>query len=187
MKIRFKDCVTSTQSVLFCPTNPISLSKMSRVCIWTRGLCILIFSCKYLKAPGPLPLWGPKAWIHLQGSDFSSLWVGHCLPTAPVYSTARTAAVLILVLSAFFYLCLVFPIVNPSTKMTSPLWLQGNSFSPKRGKKKSKPGVVQQQRRMPLIRACQSTPHLLPQLRVTPLPMKVSLHATWRYCKLGTR
>lgn len=186
MKIRFKDCVISTQSVLFCPTNPISLSKMSSVYIWTRGLCIPIFSCKYLKALGPLPLCGPKARIHLQRNAFPSLPFEDVTPFLQPHSTARTAAVFILVLSAFFYLHLVFPIANPSTKTPSPLWLQGNGFSPKRGEKKSKPGVVQQQRRTPLIRTCQSTSHLLPHRLVTLLPMKVSLHTTWRYWKLGT-
>lgn len=52
LKIKFKDWISSTQSVLFCPTSSISLSKMSSVSIWTRGFCFIIFSPQYLKALG---------------------------------------------------------------------------------------------------------------------------------------
>lgn len=52
LKIKFKDWITPTQSVLFCPTSSISLSKMSSVSIWTRGLCFIISSAQHLKALG---------------------------------------------------------------------------------------------------------------------------------------
>lgn len=79
-KIKFKDWITSTQSVLFCPTNSISLSKMSSAHIWTRGFSIIIFSHKYLKTLGLPPLSAPKARIYLQRNALSPLLVEDIIP-----------------------------------------------------------------------------------------------------------
>lgn len=157
---------------------------MSSVSIWTRGFCIIIFSCKHLRALGLIPLCAPKAWRYLQRNALSfSPWGCYSLPGAPVYWIGMIKVVLFLVISAWFYLYL-FPTVIPSTKRTSPLQLQGNGFSLKTWKR-NKRGFVHQQCRMPLRKIC----HIASDFShtcVTPLLIKVSLHTIQRYCEVGT-
>lgn len=64
LKIKFKDWITPTQPVLFCPSSSsVSLSKMSSVSVWTRGFCFIISSPQHSKALGLLPPGAPEGGI----------------------------------------------------------------------------------------------------------------------------
>lgn len=81
LKIKFKDWITPTQPVLFCPSSSsISLSKMSSVSMWTRGFCFIISSPQHLKALGAAASGCSRGRNSLQSSALSPPLLEEVIP-----------------------------------------------------------------------------------------------------------